>query len=152
MRVFLLKNVEKVGMSGEIVKVAEGFGLNYLIPRKLAVEVTKDNEESFKSRLKVVENRKEVIATKTSMLAERIKSLKLKLVIPKRKVHDEGKLFGSISQIEVVDLLAQNGVSVGKSQIDFGKSIKAVGTYEVTVKLSSKLQPTFHLTIIPENA
>lgn len=152
MRIFLLKNVEKVGMSGEIVKVAEGFGLNYLIPRKLGVEVTKDNEGSFKHRIKVVENRKEVVATKTSMLAERIKSLKLKLVVPKRKLHHEGKLFGSISQVEVVDLLAQHGVSVSKSQVDFGKSIKSTGTYEVTIKLSSKLQPTFSLTVIPENA
>ena len=70
----------------------------------------------------------------------------------KRKTHDEGKLFGSISPNEIVDLLSAQGVAVSKSQIDFGKSIKSVGTYDVTVKLSSKLQPTFSLTITPESA
>jgi large subunit ribosomal protein L9 len=147
MRVFLLKDIENVGMTGEIVKVAEGFGMNYLIPRKLGVEITEKNEHQYKNRIKTVERRKEVIASKTSMLAEKIKSMKIQL---KRKVHDRDKLFGSISQGEVVDLLAQKGVSVSKSQIDFGKSIKTTGTYDVTVKLSSKLQPAFSLTILPE--
>jgi len=149
MRVFLLKDIENVGMSGEIVKVKEGFGLNYLIPHKLGVEITEKNENQYKHRIKIVEHRKEVIATKSSMLAEKIRALKLQI---KRKVHDQGKLFGSISQGDVVDLLAEKGVSVGKSQIDFGKSIKSTGTYDVTVKLSSKLQPSFSLTVIPEIA
>lgn len=148
MRVFLLKDIENVGMSGEIVKVKEGFGLNYLIPRKLGVEITSQNEGQYKNRIKVIEHRKEVIATKTSMLAEKIKSLKLQI---KKKTHDKGKLFGSISENEIVVLLAEKGVSVGKSQIDFGKSIKTVGTYDVTIKLSSKLQPSFALTVLSEN-
>lgn len=149
MRIFLLKDIENVGMSGEIVKVKEGFGLNYLIPRKLGVEITDQNEGQYKNRVKVIERRKEVVATKTSMLAEKIKSIKLQL---KRKTHDQGKLFGSISPGEVVELLAEKGISVGKSQIDFGKSIKTTGTYSVTVKLSSKLQPSFSLTVLPEIA
>lgn len=147
MRVFLLKDVENVGMSGEVVKVAEGFGSNYLIPRKFGIEITEKNENQYKSRIKTIERRKEVIVSKTSMLAEKIKLLKVQL---KRKVHDKDKLFGSIGQGEVADLLAQKGVSVSKNQIDFGKSIKTTGTYDVVVKLSSKLQPSFSLTIIPE--
>ena len=149
MRVFLLKDVEKIGMAGEIVKIKDGFGQNYIIPHKLGVEVTPKNEKQFTHRVKNVEHRKEAIATKTSMLAEKIKSLKLSL---KRKMHDDGKLYGSISANEVVDLLAEQGVAVTKSQIDFGKSIKTKGTYEVIAKLSSKLQPKFSLTVSPEKA
>ena len=148
MRIFLLKDIENVGMTGEVVKVKEGFGLNYLLPRKLGVEITSKNEKQFKDRVQHIEHRKEVIASKTSMLAEKIKSLKLRL---KRKIHDGGKLFGSVSPNEVVDLVAQKGISISKSQVYFGKSIKSTGTFDVTVKLSSKLQPTFSLTVVPES-
>lgn len=149
MRIFLLKDVEKIGMAGEIIKVKEGFGQNYLIPRKLGVEVTEQNEGQFITRIKHIEHRKEVISTKTSMLAEKIKSLTIQL---KRKAHDEGKLFGSITPCEVVEALAAKGVSVSKSQVDFGKSIKSTGSHEVKIKLSSKLQPTFKLVITAEKA
>lgn len=148
-RVFLLKDVEKVGCAGEIVKVADGFAHNFLIARKLGLEVTEKNEKSFQNRVRVVEQRNEVIATQTSLRAERIKNIKLTL---KRKTHDDGKLYGSVSSGEVVDLLAEKGESVGKSQIEFdgGKLIKATGTYEVTVKLSSKLQPKIKLSVVAE--
>lgn len=146
-KVFLLKDIEKIGMAGEVVKVSDGFGSNYIIPRKLGVEVTPANEKSFANKKKVVEKRKEVISTKTSMLAERIKSIKLTL---KRKLHDGDKLYGSISSGEIADLLAEQGVSVAKNQIEFDKAIKAKGSYEVTIKLSSSLQPKVTVVIIPE--
>jgi large subunit ribosomal protein L9 len=147
MKVYLLKDVPKIGMAGEVLKVADGFGQNFLLPRKLAVEVTAQNESFYAQREKIVEHRKEVVATKTSMLAEKIGSLKLTL---KRKMHDDGKLYGAVNALEIVDLLAEKGISVSKSQIDLDKSIKTKGSYEVTIKLSSSLKPTIKLTIIPE--
>lgn len=150
MRIFLLKDIENIGMAGEIVKVEDGFGRNYLLPRNLGQEVTSKNEQQFAHRIRKIEHRKEVIASKTSMLAEKIKSLKLQM---KRKAHDKSKLFGSISSHEIVDLLAEKGISITKNQVDFGgKSIKTTGNHTITVKLSSKLQPSFSLTIIPEHS
>lgn len=149
MRIFLLKDVEQIGMAGEIIKVKDGFGQNYLLPRKLGIEVTEQNEGQFATRIKHVEQRKEVIASKTSMLAEKIKSITVEL---RRKVHDDNKLFGSITACEVAEALASKGISVSKSQVDFGKSIKTTGTHEVKIKLSSKLQPTFNLVIKAEKA
>lgn len=147
MKVFLLKDIEKVGMSGEIIKVNDGYAKNFLFPRKLAVEVTADNESFFKNRIKQIEHRNEVIESKTSMLAEKIKSVKLTLP---RKVHDNGELYGKINASEIVDLLAQKGISVSKSQVHFEKSIKTQGKHEVTIKLSSRLQPTLTITVVPE--
>jgi len=147
MKVYLIKNVERVGLAGEILDVAEGYGANFLLPRKLAVQITASNEAFYKGQIKSVENRKEVIESATSMLAEKIKSIELTI---KRKIHDGDKLFGSISSSDIVELLAKENVKVAKNQIDFGKSIKAKGTYEVTVKLSSKLQPKLKLTVKPE--
>ena len=148
MKVFLLKDIERIGIAGEIVKVKEGFGLNFLIPRKLGIEITSKNQDYFKDKIKKVEHRKDVVSSKTSMLAEKIRSLKLQL---KSKTHDGGKLFGSVSPGDVVSLLAKKGIAVSKNQIVFGKSIKSTGTYKVTIKLSSKLQPTLSLNIVSES-
>ncbi|NBV40809.1 hypothetical protein EBR77_03105 [bacterium] len=70
----------------------------------------------------------------------------MKLVL-KRKTHDDGKLYASVNPADVVDLLAAKGIKVGKSQIIFDKAIKTTGTYQVTVKLSSKLQPQVTLQV-----
>ena len=147
MKVYLLKDVPKIGMAGEVLKVADGFGQNFLLPRKLAVEITPHNELFYKQREKTVEHRKEVIETKTSMLAEKIGAIKITL---KRKLHDDGKLYGAVAASEIVNLLAEKGVSISKSQVDLDKSIKSKGSYDVTIKLSSKLKPTVKLTIISE--
>lgn len=147
MKVYLLKNIERVGIAGEIIKVSDGYGANYLIPHKLAVAVTSENEGSFKQRAQSIDRRNEVISTQTSMLAEKIKSITVTL---KRKMHDDGKLYGSVSQGEIADLLAEKGVSVSKSQVEIPKSIKEKGNYEVTIKLSSRLQPTITLKVIAE--
>ncbi|MCL4360942.1 50S ribosomal protein L9 [Candidatus Dependentiae bacterium] len=146
MKVFLLKDVEKVGFAGTIVKVSEGYGRNFLIARKLALEVTPENEGSFENKVKMKEVKKEVIETKTSMLAEKIKSLEIAI---KRKMHDGEKLYGAISSQEVVELLSEKGISVQKNQVIFDKSIKTVGKHDIIIKLSSKLQPKFTLKVSP---
>ncbi len=149
MKVYLTKNVEKIGMQGEIVKVSDGFATNYLFPKKLAVQITDANESYFASREKKIEHRKEVIATQTSMLAEKIKATTL---ILKRKMHDDSKLYGSVSPQEIADLLSEKGIGVSKNQVVFDKSIKEKGTYEVTIKLSSRLQPKLKISVVPEKA
>lgn len=145
MRVFLLKDVERIGLEGEVIKVSRGYAQNFLIPRGFAAEITPANEAQFRSRVREVKNRQEVIASKTSMLAEKIGAIKLVL---KRKVHDDNKLYGSVSAAEIADLLALEGIRVAKNQIVLDKSIKEIGSYDVTVKLSSKLLPKFNLKIV----
>ena len=146
MKVYLLSDVENVGFEGEIITTTEGYAKNFLVPRKLGVVVTAVNEAFYKSRVRNVENRKEAVKTKTSMLAEKIKATKLSI---KRKMH-EGKLYGAISAQDIVELLAQEGISVAKNQILFDKSIKEKGTFDVVIKLSSKLQPALSLKVSEE--
>jgi large subunit ribosomal protein L9 len=146
MNVYLLKDIEKVGLAGEIVKVSEGYAMNFVLPRKLGIEVTKANEAYYKNKMKMVENRKEVIESSTSILAERIKSIRIAI---KKKSHDDGKLYGAVSSQDIVDALSEKGVSISKNQVDFGKSIKEKGEYKVTIKLSSKLQPQMTVVVSP---
>ena len=147
MKVYLLKDIEKVGMAGEILKVKQGYAANFLIPKKFAVLITAGNEAFYRAKEKNVGHRKEIIASKSSMLAEKIKSLTLTI---KRKSHDNGLLYGSVSGSVVVDQLAKHSINIAKNQVEFGKSIKRIGTHKVTIKLSSKLQPQLTLKIISE--
>jgi len=147
MKVFLRKNIERVGLSGEIIKISDGYARNYLLPRELAVEITTKNEAFYQTQAKEVEDRKEVIATQTSMLAEKINSLKLTL---KRKIHDDGKLYGAVNANEIVELLAKKGISVSKNQVVIDKSIKEKGSYKVRIKLSSRLNPTVTVMVVSE--
>ena len=147
MKVYLLKDVEKVGLAGEVINVKDGFADNFLLPKKLAVRITEQNENFYAKRTKIIEKRKEVVASKTSMLAEKIKGITVALT---RKIHDDNKLYGSISEGEIVDALSQKGIGISKSQVIFDKTIKEKGTYKVTIKLSSTLQPQVTVKIVPE--
>lgn len=144
MKIYLVKDIEKVGLAGEIVKLSDGYAMNFVLPRKLGVEVTPANESFYIGKMKSVENRKEVIESNTSILAERIKTIRLAF---KRKSHDDGKLYGAINAQEIVEALAEKGVSISKNQVDFGKSIKEKGEHKVTIKLSSKLQPQMTVVV-----
>ena len=149
MRVFLLKDIVGVGMAGEIVKVSDGYAANFLFPRKAAVEVTKENESSLKAKIVDKERRQEVVATQTSLLAEKIKSLE---VVIRRKIHDDNKLYGSVGPSDIAELLAEKGIKVSKSQICIDKAIKTRGTHSVTIKLTSRLQPALSVRVVAEAA
>jgi large subunit ribosomal protein L9 len=145
MKVYLLKNIEKVGIAGEILTVSEGYAQNFLFPRKLAMKVTDGNEKFFEKRAKTIEHRKEVIASETSMLAERIKDLTVTI---KKKIHDDNRLYAAVNPSDIVELLAELEVKVSKSQVIFDKAIKTAGTHTITIKLSSKLQPQMTVKIV----
>ena len=128
MKVFLLKDVERVGLAGQMLNVSDGYAANFLFPRKWAVEITPANEAQYQLKIRTVEKHKEVVATKTSMLAEKIKQTELKI---KRKMAEGDKLYGAISADDIVDLFAAEGISVAKNQIEFGKAIKTKGVHEL---------------------
>lgn len=147
MKVFLLKDVDKVGLSGEIVKVSDGYAANFLFPRKLAMEVTPESEAVLIRRGQTREKRQEVAVVKTSQLAEKIKATEL---VIKRKIHDADKLYGAVTASDIVDLLAERGIFVSKNQLLMDKAIKTKGVHTLVVKLSTSLQPTLSLKILAE--
>jgi len=149
MKVFMLKDVEKVGMAGQVVKVSDGYAKNFLIPRKLAKKVDASNEAFFKGREVKAKLDTQALNSKVAMLAERIKNMHLQV---KERVHDDGKLYGAVGPDEVVALLKKRDVNINRKQVEFKKSIKTVGEHKVVIKLSSKFKPEFTLKVIPVNA
>ena len=147
MNVYMLKDVEKVGMAGQIVKVADGYAANYLFPRKLAVEATENNMEQLKARVVKETINAQVLSSKIAMLAERLKSVVLTI---KSRVHDDGKLYGAVSADDIVDLLKAQDVVVNRKQIEFDKTIKTVGEHKATIRLSAKLKPQVTVKVVAQ--
>lgn len=145
MRVYMLKDVEKVGMAGQVVKVSDGYAANFLIPRKLAIKVEGENVKFFEKRVQKAETTQKVLSSKAAMLAERIRNLHLTI---KERVHDEGKLYGAVGADEIVELLKKKDISINKKQVEFPKSIKAIGEHKVIIRLSSKLKPELTLKVV----
>lgn len=146
MKVYMLKDVEKVGMAGQIVKVSDGYALNFLIPRKLAKKVAKGEEAFFQKQVIKAKMDNQVLNSKVAMLAERIKNMHL---VIKERVHDNGKLYGAVGADEVVELLKEKEVTVNKKQIEFKKAVRSVGEHKVSVKLTAKLKPELTLKVVP---
>jgi large subunit ribosomal protein L9 len=144
MQVYMLKDVERVGMVGQTITVSDGYAANFLIPRHLAVEITSANAEFYKTKKHREQVVAEVVNSKVAMLAERIKSIHLLI---KERVHDDGKLYGAVGAEEIVDLLREKDIEVNKKQVEFNKSVKTIGEHKVTIKLSSKLRPQLTLKV-----
>ena len=147
MEVFLRKDVPKIGLEGEIIKVGDGFARNYLIPKGLAVEITEHNKNQYLLKIRKVQNRKEVLASETSMFADKLASI---TIILRRKMHDDGKLYGAVTALEIVEAFAKEGINISKNQVIFDKTIKEKGTFKVTIKLTARLKPQITLNIISE--
>jgi len=146
MQVYLLKDVENVGIQGSIVKVSDGFADNFLLPRKLAVKITESNK-AFYAEKKVKEQvAAEVLNSKVAMLAERIKTMHLSTKV---RAHDDGKLYGSVGADEIVELLKAKDVQINRKQVEFDKAVRQVGEHKITIKLSSKLKPQVTLKVVP---
>ena len=145
MQVYMLQDVEKVGMTGQVIKVTDGYAANFLFPRKLAVKVTGENKKFFESKVVKQKVHSEVINSKAGMFAERIKELHLTV---KERIHDDGKLYGSVGANEIVELLKEKGFAINRKQVEFDKAIRAVGEHMVTIRISSKLKPQFMLKVV----
>lgn len=144
-QIYLLKDLEKIGIAGSIVRVSEGFAMNFIIPRKLGVKVTNENMKSLTSRVAKVNVKTEVVNSKLAMMAEHIKTL---VVTLKERTHNDGKLYGSVGAAEVVDMLKEKGINVDKKQVEFDKTVRSIGEHKVAVRLNSKLRPQFTLKVV----
>ena len=145
MKVYMLQDVEKVGMAGQVVKVSDGYASNFLFPKKLAIKVDENAMDFYKDKVVRQKISAEILTSKAAMLAERIKDLHLTI---KERVHDNGKLYGSVGADEIVELLKSKDIAINRKQVEFEKTIKAVGDHNVIIKVSSKLKPQFVLKVV----
>ena len=148
MQVILLQDLYKHGVAGEVVKVADGFARNYLIPRKMAVRATPAALRQTETVRKNVEARKAQYNNMLNDLARQIDGVEL---IFGRRAASTGKLFGSVTTQEIADELDRvTGVDINRRRIS-QQSLREVGTHEVPVRLGTEISPALTITIVPED-
>ncbi len=133
MKLILLEDVKGVGKKGDIVNKNDGYAINYLIPKKLAVEATKSNINDLELKKKADERRKKEEYEEAKALGDKIKDKVVKVSV---KAGENGKVFGSVTNKEIAAaLLSQTGIDIDKKKITFDDPIKMVGRRTVKVKL-----------------
>lgn len=145
LQVVLQTNVDKVGDSGELVKVRPGFARNYLIPRGLAVPATtaavnRINHEKAVALAKADKNKKEMQA-----FAEKINALKLTL---SRSVGEDDKLFGSVTSKEIENAAKAAGVAIDRKKMHLAEPLKALGSFEIPVRLMTDVTATLKVEVV----
>ncbi len=147
MEIILLHDVEKLGHRGQIVKVADGFGRNYLLPRKLAVAATSENKKWVEQqRVKFLKMEAHEQA-EAQELATLMQGVSIRFT---RKAGEHGTLFGSVTAIDVAEQLASEGYTIDRRKVQLDPPLKLVGEYDVKVKLHRDVTATVKVTINAE--
>ena len=132
MKVILKQDVDKLGHAGEVVKVAPGYGRNFLIPRQIAVEATPGN-------LKIVEIERRAQARRDQRDKEAAtlvaKDLAKLVVTISRKAGEGGTLYGSVTSLDIADFLITHKIDIDKRKIQLDDPIKSVGEYQIPIRL-----------------
>lgn len=147
MKIILREDVETLGKAGEVVKVKDGYGRNYLIPRQLAVLANVRNMKALDHDRRTIETR----AKKTRKTAEATAATlsAVSLILP-AKAGEEGKLFGAITSRDIAEALGKAGVIVDRKAIQLADPIKQVGDYKVKIRVAANVFPEISVSVVPE--
>ena len=132
MKVILREDIPNLGKSGEVVSVKDGFGRNYLLPRQLAVLASEKNVRQLEHERAVITDQQAKQRAGAEALAKQVGNVQVR--IP-RKVGEQDKLYGSVTALDIAEALAAQGQKVDRRALHLAEPIKALGTYEVELRL-----------------
>ncbi len=146
MKVILQADVKGTGKKGQIFEVADGYARNFLFPKKLAIEATTGNIQDI-SHKKALEDRRKVKEKEDAVeLGGKLNALVIEV---KTKTGEGGRLFGSVTSKEIADALKkQHGVEVDKRKLEIKEPIKALGNYEVPVKIHPDVMAKLQVHVV----
>lgn len=148
MKVILLANVKNVGKKGEIVETAEGYGRNYLIPRKLAKEANTANVNQAKKDQATAAHRAAQAKDEAVVLGAQIEKV---TVVVKVRVGENGKMFGSVASKDVAEaLIKQTGLKIDRRKIELKNAVKSLGEYTAVAKLHPEVTSQFKVVVEAE--
>jgi len=146
-QVILNEDLPNLGRTGDVVKVRAGYARNYLLPRNLAVEADERNLRAFEHNKRIAMRRREVKKNEATGLKTRIEALAL---VISARAGEEGKLFGSVTNIDLERALREQGVSVERRKIVLPEPIKSLGEFTVPVKLDAEVEASLKITVAPQ--
>jgi|SRR5688572_4617481 len=149
MEIILREHVENLGKRGEIVKVADGYARNYLLPRKLALPVTEGNKKHVERERKIVETRESEEKGKAEAIAARLAGVEIVIA---RRVGDTAQLYGSVTAGDIVDFLKARGIEVDKRKLILPEPIKSIGDHNVPLKLHREVTAPLVVKVVKEGA
>jgi len=142
MQVILLEDVPSLGKAGESVKVSEGYGRNYLIPQKKAILATEKGITILEHQRREVQQRMGKVKKDMEKVVQQIEKLSCTFA---KTVGESGKLFGSVTSMEIESFLKENGIDVDRKKIQLEEPIKNLGMFTIPIKLHPDI--TAHLKV-----
>jgi large subunit ribosomal protein L9 len=148
MKVVLLQDVKDLGKKGELVNASDGYARNFLFPRQLGVEATSGRLKEIEDKKSSAKNKKDMELKAAKELADRLSKVEISF---RTKAGENGKLFGSITGKDVADAIkAQQKIVVDKKKIVLHDAIKALGTYQVEIKVYPEVSAKVTVKVIEE--
>ena len=149
MEVILRETVDHVGKRGEIVKVADGYARNYLLPRKLALLATEGNKRHVERERKIVDMRESEEKGQAEGIAARLNAIAIVIV---RRVGDTDQLYGSVTSGDIADFLKAKGFEIDKRKLILPEPIKLIGEHTVPLKLHRELTVPLKVRVAKEGS
>jgi large subunit ribosomal protein L9 len=147
MEVILLEDMGKLGTVGDQVSVRDGYGRNFLIPKKMAMPASVKNKSRLEHEKRIASFRLSKVKADAAAVAERLKNTSI--TIP-RKVGEQDKLFGSVTTHDIEKALNDEGIKIDRRKIHLAEPIKALGVYQVPVKLSGDVAAEIKVWVVAE--
>jgi len=147
MNVILLEDVPSLGKVGDKVKVSDGYGRNYLIPQKKAILATEKNLKAVEHQKREVQQQLDKAKRDAQKEAQQIEQLSCTFA---KTVGESGKLFGSVTSMEIEDFLKENGIQVDRKKILLEEPIKSVGMFTVPIKLHPDVTANLKVWVVQE--
>ena len=148
MKVILKEDVHNLGQQGDVVEVKAGYARNYLMPQKLAILFTKQQKKSIEEAQRVEDRKLEREEGQLESVLKQVEALSLSL---KMQSEEDSKLFGSVTKLDIVKLLEENGITIDKKYIDLSSPIKTLGEHKVNIVFNKEMSSSFVLTIEKED-
>ena len=147
MKVILKEDIPKLGIMGETVQVAPGYGRNYLIPQGKAVLATSKNSKELEHQRQLILRKADLIRKDAESFAEKFRGLTLTLA---RKVVEEDKIYGSVSVSDISQALEEAGVEIERKLIKLDEPIKSLGEFQVPVKVHADVTAELTVQVVKE--
>lgn len=147
MKVILVKDVDKLGEIGDIVDVADGYGRNYLLPRGYAIAATARNKRQLEHEQRVREQRIAQARKDAEAFAGTLQGISCHFT---RKAGEEGKLFGSVTALDIAEKLKEAGFDIDRRRIQLEQPIKNLGEFSIPVRIRTDVSASLKVTVAAE--
>jgi len=147
MEVVLKEDIFNLGKMGEVVRVKDGYARNYLLPRGLVLVANKKNLKGLEHEQRVIAAKKERTLSSAQSLSEKLSAVSIRIPA---KVGEEGKLFGSVTNLHIEKALSEIGHTIERRKIHLAEPIKNVGEYEVPIRLANDVTANIKVSVVSE--